>query len=87
MEGYLALPAEDPCAHIDTIVSWTLLEAFDVALELHLLRLEVVARVILIAAGHGDDIQWCKSLNGLAALRTKGKHLQQCGLCLVGGVL
>ena len=56
MEGYLTLPAEDPCAHIDTIVSWALLEALDVALELHLLCLEVVAGVILIAAGHGDDI-------------------------------
>ena len=87
MEGYLALPAEDPCTHIDAVVSRTLLEALDVSLELHLLRLEVVARVILIAAGHGDDIQWSKSLKRLAALCTEGKHLQQCRLRLVGGVL
>ena len=75
MEGDLTLPAEDPCTHIDTVVSWALLEALDVALELHLLRLEVVARVILIAAGHGDNVQWRKGFKRLAALCTEGKHL------------
>ena len=87
MEGYLTLPAKDPCTHIDAIVSRALLEALDVALELHLLRLEVVTGIILIAAGHGDNVQWCKGFKRLAALCTEGKHLQQCGLCLVGGVL
>ena len=87
MEGDLTLPAEDPRTHIDAVVSWALLEALDIALELHLLRLEVVARVILIAAGHGNNVQWRKGFKRLAALCTEGKHLQQCRLRLVGGVL
>ena len=87
MEGYLTFPAEDPRTHIDAVVGRALLEALDVALELHLLCLEVVTGIILIAAGHGDDIQWSKGFKRLATLCSEGKHLQQCGLCLVGGVL
>ena len=57
MEGDTSLPAKDSRLHIDTVILGALLEALDIPLELHLLRLEVVTGVILIATGHGDDIQ------------------------------
>ena len=56
MERDTSLPAKDPRLHIYAVILGALLKALDIPLELHLLCLEIVTRVILIATSHGDDI-------------------------------
>ena len=58
MEGDSSLPAKETSLHIYPIIRFTLLKAFDISLELHLLSLEIVTGIKLIAAGDGNDIQF-----------------------------
>ena len=86
---YASLIAEDARLHVVKVVLARFLKGGIVAFLLKLLRLEIVARVELVADGEGNDVQLTETVSGRSAGSggTHRQHLQHRVLCAVVAVL
>ena len=85
---HMSLLPEDTRLHVRQVILFRLLPFGVVALQLELLRLQVVARIILIADGKGHDVQRLEACDGRGGvIGIDGQHLQQRSLRLVARVL
>ena len=82
----MSLISEYTSLHIHQIVCLTLLKALYIALQLHFLSLQEIARVVFIRQCHRHNVQFLQAIYNISSA-THGKHFQHAVLCTVVRIL